>query len=665
MAKISIDLGTYNSAAGYRLPDGGITLLKAFHGPTGQGTLIPSFLKFFANGELEKYGAPAYEALATVPELVVWGLKRLIGKSYKNAHDEFFRFSYRIQEAEDGSIIIPIGEKIYRPIELVTLFLQKIKEDCESSAFNPIGSNINSAIITYPAYFEAGQIASIQEAAQKVGFEEIELISEPKAAAYAYRDFIDFSKEPLIMVIDWGAGTLDITIEQFATDETGTDIIDSACPAYGDPKLGGMDIDDALVGKAKEIYALSGIDSATEGKLRLEIENIKILLSGKSWTQRFFSIGGKPYSFKFARSTKDIPSDEDPANWLVLNEVLSAILQKFRNNIIYALDTNGLSPDMIEGLILVGGPMYMLCVRQAIGDVFQDNENVTRQLEAMERGFSVSPLEAVVKGAIIKDSVERGGHTRLPYTYGFLLNGQSIKDLLIPDGTIIANERIIKEGKEFSCKIGHKMNISLYRKAGTSEGPKHFRKGDYKLTGITLSKKPPAYKPFLEIDKNQIASLKMFDVNTQNFALELIIGEEEENLIPEPPIVDEWLNLYELIYKHCIEAGFPHEEADQEAQKKSQECFDDFSKGIIEADRVNELIAESSNLIRFVETQLNIERKFRKDTLEFYERLKQGLESLIPDQALKGPTSMQHFHVVEMSAAHLKNYLKNKEGFQL
>ena len=56
MATIGIDLGTFNSAVSTMLPNGKIVLLQAAHGPTAQGTVIPSFLKFLPNGELEKYG---------------------------------------------------------------------------------------------------------------------------------------------------------------------------------------------------------------------------------------------------------------------------------------------------------------------------------------------------------------------------------------------------------------------------------------------------------------------------------------------------------------------------------------------------------------------------------------------------------------------------------
>lgn len=667
MATISIDLGTFNSAATYKMPNGEVVLLQPYHGQTLQGILIPSFLKFYANGELEKYGDPAYQALASVPQLVVWGLKRLIGKSYNNAKDEFFRFSYPIKEAEDGSITIPIGAKVYKPIELITEFLKKIKEDCESPYYNPIGSTINRAIITHPAYFDCGQIASIKGAAQKVGFEEVELISEPKAAALAYRDFIDFSIEPLIMVIDWGAGTLDITIERFS-DKTGNNVVESAYPAYGDPKLGGMDMDDALVKKAKEIYGLSSSDGVTEGKLRLDIEQKKIKLSSEPWTQCFFSIGSKPYSFNFARSKENMPKGGEPGEWLVLEEAISSILQKFQHNILYSLEKAGLSPDEIDGLILVGGPMYMPCVRKAIGDVFKDNEKIIIQLDRIEKeGFPVKPLEAVVRGAILKDYAPSDPGTRLPHTHGFLLDGKIFPGLLIEENTIISGDKIVKEGKEFNCKEGHSMSISLYRKVVTSGVAEHFKKGDYRLTSITTSEKLPAYRPIIEVDRNQICTLKIIDVNTQDLSLKLEFRDEAETKFHKPIIEDisDLSVIRDELTKNYMSAGMSPEDALNEANKKIDDITKSFKGAVIPAEKVKDLIVESSNLIKFVEFQSEKKHPFQTDTVKLYEGLKQCLSSLIPDQPIKEATDKYNFHQVETRALMLKARLKNFEGFQI
>lgn len=671
MATISIDLGTFNSAAAYRMPDGEITLLQAYHGPTQQGKkLIPSFLKFYANGELDKYGEPAYDALGVVPELVVWGLKRLLGKSYHNAKNEFHRIKYPIKEAEDGSISIPIGSKIYTPIELTAIFLKKIKEDCESSAFNPIGSDINRVIITHPAYFDSSKTASVKEAALKAGFEEVELISEPEAAALAYvaladKEIVDFSSRPFIMVIDWGAGTLDIVLCRFSVNEKGNPVVENAYAPYGDTNLGGIDMDDALLKKAKNIYGLTNIDAVTESNLRAQIEKKKIALSNRPWTQGFFGVGSESYSLNFVRSAKDLREGEDIKKWIVLEEAISDILKKFKDNLLYALDKDGLSPDIVDGLILVGGPMYMPCVKNAIMEIFQENEKVITQLGLFEQKFPVSPLEAVVRGAI--DYIEDKGK-KLAYTYGFLiqfppLDGQEVKEITIQVNTTIAGDKIVKEGKEFTCAVGRSIGISLYRKVSTTEGEKHFRKGDYRFTATAMPGKIPTYKPIIEIDSSgSICTLKMVDKFSQD-PLELIFKNEGEDPIPPPePFV---IITREDMKAECIAAGMTGEEAEKEVDKREQEITTIFLEGEIPAERVNEVIKKSLILIQFVESQKRPERPLKKDTLKYYEKLTQNVGNLVPDQPINKGGGMAAFSEADKNAMLLENRLRNIEGFQI
>jgi len=401
---IGIDLGTYNSAAAYEMPDGKVVLLKAYHGQTWQGCVIPSFVKFYANGEVEKYGEKAREELEIAPHLVVWGLKRIIGRPYQSAIEEMHRFKYPIEEAKDGSIVIPIGSKKYTPTEIVKIFLERVKKDCESSDFNPIKGKITKAIITHPAYFDTNQIKAVKDAAQEAGFDEIELMTEPEAAALAYKDVIDFKSEPWVMVIDWGAGTLDIVICRFSLSEEGIPRIDSIFPAYGDTRLGGTDMDDALFEEAKRLYRLEDLSPEEAGKIRSEIEKGKIYLSTNPWIQKYATYKGRLISLKMARSEEEVPGG-DKEGWIVLESVLNEILEKFKTHIKFALEKEGLTPDDIDQLIIVGGPAYMPCVRKAIAEIFQGNEKVMKQLERIEKeGFPVSPIEAVVRGATIYGS---------------------------------------------------------------------------------------------------------------------------------------------------------------------------------------------------------------------------------------------------------------------
>ena len=123
MAKIGIDFGTANSAASYRLPDGTIHVCQSRHGPFMGANTTPSFVRFNPDGSVAKHGSAAYDELVQAPELVVWGVKRLLGKSHKQAlrETELDRFTYPIEEATDGSIGIRIGTTLYKPADVVRI----------------------------------------------------------------------------------------------------------------------------------------------------------------------------------------------------------------------------------------------------------------------------------------------------------------------------------------------------------------------------------------------------------------------------------------------------------------------------------------------------------------------------------------------------------------
>lgn len=667
MKTISIDLGTYNSAAAYRMPaDGQIILLQAYHGPTIQGRVIPSFLKFQANGELEKYGEPARNDLFVAPELVVWGLKRLIGKSYRDAQDEFHRFHYPIKEKPDeGSIIIPIGEKNYTPIELITLFLQKVKENCEAP-FNPIGSTIEKAIITYPAYFKGSQIEAVRRAALDVGFKEVELITEPEAAAAAYRDILDFSKEPLVMVIDWGAGTLDIVICSFFMDKDGKPVVHSVYPAYGDTRLGGIDIDDALMEKVKEVYFLDNLDKESEGRLRYEAETAKIELSTRPWTQKSWLYGTKPYILNFARKREDLPSDQDPTKWVFLEEAIEEILNKFKQHLLYALEKDNLSPEDIDQLILVGGPMNMPCVRGAIREVFKGNEKVLRQLDLIEtEGFPVSPLEAVVKGALMRGEreVESSGAI-LPFTYAFLLDGEYVEETLIEEGTRITN-KITKESPEWSKKAGISIKVSLYRKEKTPTGEKHFKQGNYKFFPLASENRPPTLKVGIEIDKNLIPTLKIFDLVAQKTVDLTFVNEKEDPIPPPQPVTpSDPIGMIEEIARQLEKEGLSREEAYQKAKEIVEKIMDDMDRGEISVNEVVEAYKKADFLIKFIETEQREGKTFQTITLQNYQKVKKNLSRINPNKPIKAPSSEFFvFHELTMHTTLLENCLK-KEGYK-
>lgn len=665
MATIGIDLGTYNSEAAYVHSDGKVILLRAYHGETWQGHTIPSFIKFFPNGEFEKYGEPAREDLEIAPDRVVWGLKRLLGLSHQGAEEkkELHRFKYRVEKAADGSILILIGNKKYTPVEITTIFLKALKKDCESD-INPINERITKAIVTYPAYF-GDRVGALEDAVKAAGFDNYDLLREPEAAAIAYKDFIDFSSKQHAMVIDWGAGTLDIIVTRFSLDSKGIPRIESMCPPYGDNHLGGIDMDDALFDEAKRLYGLDALSLAEFGKIRSEIEKGKISLSTSPWVFQGASYKGKPIRLKMARSEEDIPSANDKDKWIVLDKVLKrkwgrfengGILGEFQKQVLFALESEGLSSNDINQLILVGGPMFMPCVRKAIAEVFQGNKNniqpPLKEIEKDDFRFDVNPLEAVVRGVAIygaqkyekikeneKISV---GPMLTAYGYGYVFDAGAEREtgnILIDREMTVPDEGYEKREEGSLSKPmapGEAISISLLKKVKTTEGVKYYKIGDYKYNPY-VGPEGPAFIPIVELDKHHNPTLKMEDqISKETFSLKLSNHGEVE--IPEPippiPLDDVMKSLFKT-------------SANQAAGQE------------ISISRVKVLRQEGENYVRFIDANKN--KNFSQETLSIYHKLQQDLKEL-PLRTLRS-TEQNLYNNVSNDCTKLKNCLIAKDGY--
>ncbi len=402
---IGIDLGTYNSAAAILMGDKPI-MLHSQEGPTDQGMSFPSFVEFDESGEYVRAGEMARRAMPLSPDRVVWGVKRIIGKSYKEAKKsrDIERFQYKIFEGRDGSCRIKVGRKEYSPTDISRYILEKIKRDAEAG-FNPIGCSITEAVITVPAYFGPFQKAETEQAAKAAGFKKVHLIPEPTSAALAYKLRVE-RKNQYIGVIDLGAGTLDVTIALLYLDNNG--LLQTEEKGHGgDTALGGLDMDDAILQYAINKYKLGYVMKNEHGKARLrtEIENAKIRLSRECETK---------VSFAFAKGDVNIVLTRQD-----VEAAVSSVVERCRGPIAIALREANLQPTDVSHVVLVGGPTMMQAVQTMIIEEFAENPTVVQELKSIgQEGFPVNPMEAVASGAVLG---KFGGIT--PHTYGILVEG--------------------------------------------------------------------------------------------------------------------------------------------------------------------------------------------------------------------------------------------------
>src|SRR3989339_1710928 len=356
---IGIDLGTSNSAAAV-VEGGRPTIVPSAEGTSLGGKAFPSYVAFTKDGQM-LVGEPARRQAVSNPEGTVMAIKRKMGTDHK----------------------VQVHGKEYTPQQVSAFILQKIKRDAEAY----LGSKVEKAVITVPAYFNDNQRQAAKDAGTIARLEVVRIINEPTAAALAY-GLDKAESEQKILVFDLGGGTLDVTIMEFG------DGVFEVKATSGDTELGGTDMDKVVVDfivhdfNGKEGIDLSK-DSTAMQRLREAAEKAKIELSTTMETDinlPFITAtqeGPKHLTMKFTRSR--------------LEQIIEPIIKRCKGPLEQAIKDAKLSSKEISKIILVGGPTRMPIVRKFVEDYIG---------QPAERG--VDPMECVAQGAAIQAGVLAG-----------------------------------------------------------------------------------------------------------------------------------------------------------------------------------------------------------------------------------------------------------------
>lgn len=225
---------------------------------------------------------------------------------------------------------IIINGKRYTGKMLVALFLAYVKV-----TVNAIRSDFNEAIFSIPVGFSAKARTELLEAAECVGINVKGFVSESSAAYISkIKDIKAFSR---VMVIDFGGGTLDLSILNLKSKQVYEDAV------YG-VKFGGDDIDKELALRLiPKIYpgiSFDELESRKKDKLMNEVERMKIEFSKYDDYTITMGEGSKPVAI-------DYDTFSDIITPLITENVLNAILK--------IMEKANVSPENIDVVILAGG----------------------------------------------------------------------------------------------------------------------------------------------------------------------------------------------------------------------------------------------------------------------------------------------------------------------
>ena len=280
---LGIDLGTNYSSSSIIIDD------KLINIPNEFGLLsTPSYISLI--DDKNRYIGDLAKLSASFDKNIIYSVKRLLGKKYNDSEIQKIKDDLPftiVKEDNSNKIKIQIQynknnqeiKKDFYPEQLSAMILNKIKTDSEYYLTKKIGKNIKikKVVITVPAYFNQEQREATKQSAEIVNLEVVRMINEPTSASLAY----GFEKEEneerkFIVVIDFGGGTLDITLLTFRKNKDG--VYCNIKSSYGDTNFGGDDFDYILM---KKCLNNSTFDKNLPHNIRLKraCEKAKIKLS--------------------------------------------------------------------------------------------------------------------------------------------------------------------------------------------------------------------------------------------------------------------------------------------------------------------------------------------------------------------------------------------------
>ena len=449
----------------------------------------------FIKGDERKVGNSAKRGMVMNPKNTVSFVKRFMGSDWNDADVQkmLSMVTYDVVN-KNGKPYIKIDNKEYSPEEISSYILAEMAK----IASDYYGEDVKKVVIAVPAWFNDVQRKATKLAGELAGLEVLRIINEPTAAILS--SDIDTSKgDRIVMVADYGCGTLDFSICECS------DGMIEVLASDGDVFLGGQNYDNKIVDWLAEEFMKDHPtidlrkDQMAYARLVEAAEKAKCELSTSTQTEinlpYITVLDGAPQMLITTLTRAKFESLVSDLNSQVI-EIAKRALGK----------ANKTASD-INDILLVGGSCRIPSVQEALKNAFGDKLNKTANFD-----------EAVALGAAKQaKSIENPEDNDIllldvtPITLGIEVNGNMMGKLIEANTTIPA-----KKSQTFTTAVDNQPGVSIVVLQGERPMSRDNKViGTFQLDGIMPAPRGvPQIEVTFDIDANGTLTVTAVDKAT-------------------------------------------------------------------------------------------------------------------------------------------------------
>lgn len=327
-----------------------------------------------------------------VPSVVKYeGLRKVVGKAAKDAldasglgvHGSFVKSP----KTYLGDETITVDGIELSPVDITFDVIDHVRQRALLSRRNSgLLADITAAVATIPIDMNGLRRRALREAYARAGISVVQFVHEPFAALYGHfrprigTDFVQRFDRKNILVVDWGGGTLDLTLCRM---EAGRVV---QLQNVGTGQLGGDVFDDALRNWVLTHGTDGTVDISTDQRrqLRHKCEELKIRLSeedsGTLYIRNFYPETG-------AALSKEMTREE-------LENIAKPLVDRAIDHVVALLDAAHVSDSQVALCLVTGGMSRMPAIAARLREFFGPHRVEISQNSAtlVAQGLLGSPM---------------------------------------------------------------------------------------------------------------------------------------------------------------------------------------------------------------------------------------------------------------------------------